>query len=179
MQWEGCFQLKDNVSGKEPYQSTALRLFEEGDDLVAEFIVSDTHIQSFGEKYNDPLWKGDVVEVFLSTTEENRYFEAELNPNGIGYAYMVHNQDGLGEIALTPLDTPPFTATAIRTETGWKGVYRFSKKALKALGIPSKTTVNFYRQDYQKETLYLSALSPTGKANFHIPKSFLSMEVVL
>lgn len=178
MQWNGYFQLKDNVSGGEPHQSTILRLNEEENDLVAEFIVSDTHIQSFGENYNDPLWKGDVVEVFLSAGE-NTYFEAELNPNGVGYAFMIENKDGLGDIALTPLDQPPFTATATRTETGWKGVYRFSKTALKALGIPSKTTANFYRQDYQDDTLYLSALSPTGKANFHIPKSFLSMEVVL
>ena len=178
MHWTGRFELKDNLSGGAPYQATALCLTEEGGDLVAEFIVSDTHIQSFGEKYNDPLWKGDVVEVFLSTSE-NRYFEAELNPNGIGYAFMVENKDGLGDIVLTPLDTPPFTATVTRTETGWKGVYRFSKTALKALGIPANTTANFYRQDYQNETIYLSALSPTGKANFHIPKSFLSMEVTL
>lgn len=177
MQWEGCFQLKDNVSGGEPYQSTTLRLCEEGGDLVAEFSVSDTRIQSFGENYNDPLWKGDVVEVFLSTDDKNRYFEAELNPNGVGYAFLVYNKDGLGDIMLTPLDTPPFTATATRTETGWTGVYRFQKAALKALGIPQNTTGNFYRQDYQGEALYLSALSPTGKANFHIPKSFLSMEV--
>ena len=82
------------------------------------FCAVDNDIISYGKKYNEPLWKGDTVEIFLTLGRRNRYLELEVNPDGAGYATFVENRNG--EFELEFIDEPPFKWEARRTEYGYE-----------------------------------------------------------
>lgn len=63
-------------------QMTKARLLWDDEALYVFVEVSDTNIRSKYTKRDDPLWKGDVVELFIDADRNgNDYVELQVNPN--------------------------------------------------------------------------------------------------
>ena len=101
--------------------------------LKVLFCVDDNDIISYGKEYNEPLWKGDTAEMFLTLGRRNRYLELEVNPDGAGYATFVENRNG--EFELEFVTEPPFKWEARRTEYGYECSFEIPFSTLKAIGF--------------------------------------------
>ncbi len=169
--------LKENVTGSNPKKVTEVAFFSKNDSLKLLFICADSDIISKGQSYNDKLYEGDVVELFLTLGERNRYLELEVNPDGVEYSAVVTN-DGNGKIDIDFLETPPFTSKTKRTASGWESEWEVDLNALKTLGFDRDNAYfNLYRQDFQSDgELNLYALSPTYKPTFHEPDAFVKYQ---
>lgn len=140
------------------------------------FCAVDNDIISYGKKYNEPLWKGDTVEIFLTLGRRNRYLELEVNPDGAGYATFVENRNG--EFELEFIDEPPFKWEARRTEYGYECSFEIPFSTLKAIGFDEKEAYfNLYMQDYTAGGLRLYAMAPTMCGSFHRPEAFVKLAV--
>lgn len=181
----GCVELK---AGK----SVVLDLVsnsgtgEKGASVTAEYTLTslkllfyayDGDIISYGKAYNEPLWKGDTVEMFVSLGRDDRYLELEVNPDGITYAAAVENE-GDGKFGLEFLDEAPFEATVERVADGYVSRWNVPVENLKKLGFdPENAKFNLYMQDYRADGLKLYALNPTLKDSFHVVSAFLPLKL--
>ena len=159
---------KKGASVTAEYTLTSLKLL---------FYAYDGDIISYGKAYNEPLWKGDTVEMFLTLGRDDRYLELEVNPDGITYAALVENE-GDGRFRLEFLDETPFEATAERVEDGYVSRWNVSVERLKKLGFdPENAKFNLYMQDYCADGLKLYALNPTLKDSFHVVSAFIPLKL--
>ena len=73
----------DAEGGKQTQMTKAKMLWD--DEALYVFVeVSDTDINSPFKKRDDPLWKGDVVELFIDADRNGRgYVELQVNPNNV------------------------------------------------------------------------------------------------
>ena len=162
-------KLVDNLSGGKPFQDTTVEFWRDGDTAHFIFNVIDNNIVAVGERYNDDLFHGDVVE--LMTGDLHEYLEIEVNPNGVLYSAIIRNRDGRDDFTIEkiPQADCPFTAKTERTATGWTTQIRLATSHLGKL-------FNLYRQDFLPDgTLRLSALSPTKEPKFHRPNRFVEL----
>ena len=162
--------LKDNYGGSRRIGKATLWRTENA--LKVLFCVDDNDIISYGKKYNEPLWKGDTAEMFLTLGRRNRYLELEVNPDGVGYAALVENRNGEFELEFVP--EPPFRWETKRTEYGYESLWEIPFPELYRLGFrPEDAYFNLYVQDYTADGLKLYAMAPTGCGSFHRPESFV------
>lgn len=173
------FKLSDNVTGNVSYNVTNVTAAAKNGEIVFDFDVTDDSLIAFGSKYNDPLYKGDVVEAFITLGSPSRYLEIEVNPDGAEYAVIVDNKDGLGDIKVTPLAVCPFTSSAKTNDNGWTASIKIKLSALKELGwVPENAKINLFRQDFRPVgDLFLYALNPTKTNKFHIVGAFIPLTV--
>ena len=169
-----CGKLKDNY-GLAVKNETDFSVSLENNTLKLLFVVHDDSIVSKGTAYNDKLYEGDTVEIFLTLGEKNRYLELEVNPDGIKYAGIVTNN---GSISIEYLGECPFEAITKSFSNGWQTEMFIPLNNLYPLGFDKKNAYfNLFRQDFQSEKLNLYALSPTLKPTFHDVESFLKLEL--
>ena len=85
----------DDGSGRSPDQITSVAVCYNDSFLHIAFNLSDTYIFSDFQNCNDPLYKEDVVEIFLSPNGSfpENYYELEISPNGVLFIADVHNKD--------------------------------------------------------------------------------------
>ena len=62
-------ELKDNFTGEKAIYKTLLNIEKQDDVLIFEFYASHCSFYSYSDKFNDPIYNGDVVEVFIKTKE--------------------------------------------------------------------------------------------------------------
>lgn len=167
-------KLKDNY-GKAVKNETEFSVSFENDTLKLLFICYDRAIISKGKSYNDMLYEGDTVEIFLTLGRKNRYLELEVNPEGVLYAGIVDNNGGLN---IELLAECPFSAVTDKTKVGWQTEMEIPLKSLYPLGFKREDAYyNLFRQDFQGANLYLYALNPTLKSTFHVVESFIKLEI--
>ncbi len=143
-----------------------------GNELKLLFSVKDGDIISFGTRYNEPLWKGDTAELFLSLGRDTRYLELEVNPDGVLYAAVVEN-GGDGMFELEFLSDPPFEAETERTAAGYRSRWTIGLDKLIDFGFDiACVRFNAFVQDYTREGLKLYAAFPTMLNTFHVPRAF-------
>ena len=172
----GCtaVALRRAGDGAAPRLATRLALYHDGDCLTALFLGEDDGVQATYLGHDEPLWKEDVVELFLAPERPSRYFEIEVNPLGTTFDAVIDSPDldratmttdlawtcqGLfAAVRTTPasLDVVvrvPFASLGARPEGEWRG--------------------NFYRIDRGSGDEY-SAWQPTMKRppDFHVPRAF-------
>jgi len=71
-----ALHLRNAVTGAPPALATAVRFGARGDDLHVRFDARHRGVHATLEETNAPLWKEDVVEVFLAAEDPpRRYFE--------------------------------------------------------------------------------------------------------
>ena len=172
----GCIAvaLRRAGDGAAPRLATRLALYHDGDCLTALFLGEDDGVQATYLGHDEPLWKEDVVELFLAPERPSRYFEIEVNRLGTTFDAVIDSPDldratmttdlawtcqGLfAAVRTTPasLDVVvrvPFASLGARPEGEWRG--------------------NFYRIDRGSADEY-SAWQPTMKTppDFHVPRVF-------
>ncbi|MBE6687731.1 MAG: hypothetical protein E7588_00450 [Ruminococcaceae bacterium] len=131
-------------------------------------------------RYNDPVWRGEATEVFISPGADNvDYFEFDSAPNGASYNAGIHNL-GYPQVYVLPLDNCP-----VRYITNISDGYYTTEVHIPFSFITEHFTCpgdipwlfNAYRINRDKNgngTLY--AFSPTYTASFHTPSHFACLE---
>ena len=169
----------DVVTGAAPRQATHVWCAWDAEELRVLIRAEDTHIHATLTGRDAPLYTEEVVEVFLDPVGDGAaYFEIEVNPlNAVLDLVLRRNRSGY------------------RKDFGWQcenlrtQVRREAAAWTAELAIPfasitaepprpgDKWRVNFTRIDRPPEIpRELTAWSPTGLANCHVPDRFGVME---
>ncbi len=172
--------LKETVSGANPDPSltTTVKSFWTEHALYFRFTCKDDFINATMTERDDPIYKEDVVEVFLSETGSlSEYKEFELSPTNVQFDAQIHNDQGRISVH-TEWDAPGWRTEISREEENgdWACVWELPFDTF-SVGSPHPGDVwrmNCYRIDRGKEReadLYM-AWSPTGAKQFHTPHRF-------
>ncbi len=169
------FHLSDSRDGSAPRLSTAVRLGVRNGDLLVRFDGRDRGVVATLTERDDPLWKEDVFEVFLSPHDPpTAYYEFEVNPLGALFDARIESPEGQRETMRVDVswNCPGLSARVRRREERWSALLTIP---LAPMGGESATAwrANFYRIDRGEPDEY-SAWSPTGAdpPDFHVPARF-------
>jgi len=144
-------------------------------DLLVRFDGRDRGVVATLTGRDDPLWKEDVFEVFLSPHDPpTAYFEFEVNPLGALFDARIESPEGRRETMRVDVswNCPGLSARVRRREDRWSALLTIP---LAPMGGESATAwrANFYRIDRGERDEY-SAWNPTGAdpPDFHVPERF-------
>ena len=166
--------LKENRTGETSKYLTVLEYSRVGNSLCFKFSCKDAKLFSAYSEDNDPIYEGDVCEVFLSTGGKiNEYYEIEVAPNGATFFAKIVNENGLK----TSFLQKNFTSNVTITEDGYDVEIIIPCDAI-AIG-KHPVYFNAYRieTDGPSSEQYLMALNPTLCEFFHKPESFIKFDL--
>jgi hypothetical protein len=157
--------------------------------LSVRFDGKDAGVVATYTGRDDPLWKEDVFEIFLSPHETPAvYFEFEVNPLGTLFDARVDSPELRRASMRTTTDwnCPGFEARVTRRDdsTRWSASVRIPLDPLLDGPPPAAWRANFYRIDRRSEEAgadEFSAWSPTlaDPADFHVPERFGILRISL
>ncbi len=185
-EWDNAVEvrLKHNTTGKNNNRDTFARLLWNEKFLYAGFLCKYESINAVLTEFNDRLYNEDVVEIFIDDNRDKKtYIEVEVNPLNAVLHYGIHN-DLLGKTAafarLEQVIQSAVVIDAARKTFSVELAIPFSE-FITAENIPPNPydtwLFNLYRIDRETDgSIEYSALSPTGKDNFHIPSAFAELE---
>lgn len=164
-------ELKNNVTGEKSPIKTIFEYSRFGNNMLFKFTCENSKLFSAYSEHNEPIYRGDVCEVFICTGEDiNEYYEIEVAPNGTTFFAKIKNNDG--KLVASFLDKS-FSSSVTLTENGYDVEILVPFDAVNAGKHPVR--FNAYRIETEggHENRHLLALSPTMKPNFHCPESFI------
>jgi hypothetical protein len=161
--------------GGPPRLSTAVRVATRGGRLLVRFDGRDRGVDATFTQRDDPLWKEDVFEVFLSPQARPVvYYEFQVNPLGALFDARVESPDGRRETMRVDVswNCPGYSARVRRRPGRWSAFLSIPLEPL-SLEPSAIWRANFYRIDRGEPDEY-SAWSPTGAdpPDFHRPERF-------
>lgn len=169
------FSLKLNKDGATPKQGTEVRVGWCADALRVLFICEDSLPWATLTAHDAPLYKEEVVEVFIDTEGDGGgYFEIEVNPNNaVLDGCMRRVRSGYRKDFRWHCEG---LRTAVRLFPGGWAVelaIPFQSLSGNAPESGSHWRVNFTRIDRPEGApRELSSWSPTGYDQFHMPEKF-------
>lgn len=160
--------LRDNITGLESSVKTEFSIEQKGKHLICLFKAYDSSLTSHGNKDNDELYKGDVVEVFLDIGEPNSYLEIEVAPNGKKFVANIINKE------IHFIDNN-FVKSKVEIQNN--DYFVTIDIDLTKLNILKPIKYNAYRIETKsiKENYLLLAASPTMCDTFHVRDSFIKL----
>lgn len=174
-----AYPLVLTADGSPPKQGTWVKFGWDASALRVLFVAEDTHPWATMSEHDAPLYKEEVFEVFLDPDGDGLgYFELEVNPNNAvldGVMRRVRNgyRKDFGWHC-TGLET-----AARVFPGGWAAELNipFASISGSAPEPGRRWRANFTRIDRPAEgPRELSAWSPTGLAQFHVPTRFGVLE---
>ena len=181
------------VDGASPRQPTHLRLLWDDRHLYAAFRVTDDDIRATHTRRDAPLWREEVVELFLDPWgARGIYVEIEVSPANVVFDAMIVNRARDGELARDLDALRGWRCHGLRTAARVHGVLNggpVSRGWDVEIAIPMRQLVpqpppapgvewrfNAYRVDRSERGDELQAFSPIGRADFHVPGRFGLLE---
>lgn len=164
--------LCDNLTGEETLFPTTVSYTHEGESLCFSFDCRNSKRFSAYLSDNDPLYKGDVAEVFICTGDDTtRYFEIEVAPNGAVFFASVYND---GKSTSLEFLERTFTAEVFPTDRGYRVNLQIPDALLGVTDV-KKIRFNAFRIETEGGTpeKNLLALNPTLCGTFHKPEFFI------
>jgi hypothetical protein len=163
------------LDGTAPGLSTAVRVAVRGGALLVRFDGRDRGVVATLTRRDDPLWREDVFEVFLSPqAEPTLYYEFEVNPLGALFDARVESPQGRRETMRVDVawNCPGLTARVRLRPDRWSALLRIPLTPMATCPVPV-WRANFFRVDRGSPDEY-SAWSPTGAdpPDFHRPEFF-------
>jgi hypothetical protein len=167
--------------GSAPRLESEFAAYHDGRRFFVVFSARDDHLVATYLEHDAPLWKEDVVEVFLAPSSLEKYFEVEVNPLGTTFDALVESPR-LERASMTvdrAWECAGLRVAIRRTTIG--GVVRVETLIVipaDALGAScereARWRANFYRIDRSPEGDEFSAWRPTGRTppDFHVPREF-------
>jgi len=175
--------LREATRGGATRLATKATLFHDGTSLHVLFSMDDEGA-AIGSMLgrDDPIWREDVVEVFLAPHDPTEYFELEVSPIGTLFDARVESPEGHRDTmrADTGWDCDGLIALVRRQRSG-TGPWRVDTLVSIPFGglgtTPRAGDVwhgNLFRIDRSKAGDEYSAWIPTlvTPADFHVPSSF-------
>ena len=86
--------LKENCKNGPIIHPTYFSVTKKDDLFIFSFEAMKSSLFSAHNKYNDPIYEGCVVEVFIEYGKKNHYYEVEVAPNGTVFLADIENIDG-------------------------------------------------------------------------------------
>lgn len=83
--------LKENKTGAEACYKTEFKYRKCCKYLCFIFKAHHSALDSYSDKYNDELYRGNVCELFIKYGKENHYYEIEVAPNGATFLADIEN----------------------------------------------------------------------------------------
>ena len=176
--WPGleATALRETTSGGPPRQATWIKVAHDPEELRVLFWIEDTHVWATLTQRDALLYEEEVVEVFLDPVGDlERYFEFEVNPLNAVLDLVLWREGA--ELQRDFQWRCEGLRTAVRrTPEGWCAECAIPLASLGA-APQGRWRANFYRIDRpQGLPKELSAWSPTGQQNFHVPARFGVLE---
>ena len=174
------YELFNSRTGKEIKEFyTTVDVIKTEKELVFEFICKNSQFFSADDKYNGPIFDGDVCEAFICAGEDiTRYYEIEVAPNNCKFLNKVHNL-GNGNLKLTPIpEEECFLKSEVEKLSDTDYRLKFSIP-LDKIGYDEKIGIRY--NAYRIETeggitdKNLLALKPTLCDTFHKPEFFIKL----
>lgn len=170
-------RLRETVRGTDPTLATSVEAFWSDCALYFRFTCVDDYIRATMTGRDDPIYKEDVVEVFLSETGSlSEYKEFELSPTNVQFDARIRNDRGTLTVK-TEWDAQGWKTQVYSVENGggWTCVWEIPFAVFSG-GVPFPGDVwlmNCYRIDRGKNGIdQYQAWSPTGAKQFHVPDKF-------
>jgi cellulose/xylan binding protein with CBM9 domain len=168
--------LRDSTGGGPPRLATSVRVGSRNGCLLVRFDGRDAGVVATYTRRDEPLWKEDVFEVFLSPSEDPKvYYEFEVNPLGALFDARVESPEGRRTTMTVDVswNCPGFGAR-VRVQPGrWSALLTIPLSLMDPAGKARRWHANFYRIDRGPADEY-SAWQPTmaDPPDFHIPARF-------
>lgn len=174
--------LVDAVTGGPVHLQTRVSLAYDEERLQVWFEAEDREILATMTERDAPLWKEDVVEIFIAPQDLTHYFEFEINPLGALFDAAIVSPEGSRRSMESDVTW--------NVEDLWGGVQRSERAdgvalVTYVLSIPfgglarppksgQRWRGNLFRIDRSAEGVEYSAWSPTlsNPADFHVPAAF-------
>lgn len=172
------YNLKNNRTGEEiPEFATTVEVNFTDTELIFDFYCKNSQHFSASDKYNGPLFDGDVCEAFICTDGSRKYYyEIEVAPNNCVFLEKITN-NGNGQI-----EEEPIKDCFVKSEVEICGndyKVRFSVP-LDKIGYDEKIGIlyNIFRIETEGGITdkNLLAMSPTLISNFHCPEYFVELK---
>ena len=164
--------LYDNYTGEESGFPTTLSYRHEGQTLYFTFDCFRSKKFSAYVSDNDPLFLGDVAEVFICTGDDlSRYYEIEVAPNGAVFFAAITND---GKNVSTDFPERHFKAEVVSLDRGYRVILEIPDAELGVTDV-GKIRFNAFRIETEGGTpeKNLLALNPTLCGKFHLPEFFI------
>ena len=166
--------LKDSKTGQTAKYQTVLEYSRVGNSLRFKFTCKNSKFFSAYSEDNEPIYEGDVCEVFLSTGGKiNEYYEIEVAPNGTVFFAKIVNDGGLK----TSFLEKNFSSNVTLNSDGYDVEITIPFESV-AIG-KHPVYFNAYRIETQggsEQTLM--ALNPTLCPSFHVPEKFIQFDLI-
>lgn len=164
-------ELKNNVTGEKAPFKTILEYSRFGNNMLFKFSCENSKRFSAYSEHNEPIYRGDVCEVFIRTGEVmSEYYEIEVAPNGTTFFAKIKNVDGSPIVSF--LDKQ-FQSTVTITESGYDVEILVPFDAVNATNHPIYFNAFRIETEGGHENRHLLALSPTMCPFFHRPEKFI------
>ena len=168
------YMLKNIIDGTPCKNVTDIRINQAEDYLVIEF-----HCQYSGRfdtpyaRYNDPIYRGEVVEFFIGVKDDEIYYEFDLAPNNTLFNARIFYHEKYG--AFTKVIDEKFVLHSVEIKPN--EYVALLKIPFEKIGGKDKTYVyNAYRIASNSEEKEFQALNPVGKIDFHCKDKFIRLE---
>ena len=140
-----------------------------GDELIFAFHAYNSAFYCAGNKYNDPIYNGSVVEVFITYGKENHYYEVEIAPNGTTFLADIENINGSFK---TNLIKDCFIKSEVNViNNDYQVMIHFPVDKIKT----ESPLFNAFRIEFVDNKQNLYALNPTMCATFHRMEAFIDL----
>lgn len=175
------YQLKNSRTGEAiPEFETTVEVKKTKTHLTFDFYCKNTQFYSADDKYNGPIYGGDVCEAFICTGEDiMKYYEIEVAPNNCQFLYKIVNHGGMNNnINTYPIPAEENFLTSSVEKIGNDYRVKFSVP-LDKIGYDEKIGVRY--NAYRIETeggitdKNLLAINPTMCDKFHVPSCFIKL----
>lgn len=167
-------ELRNVVDGSECKNRTVISIETDERYISVEFrckYAGDLYTPY--ERYNDPIYRGEVVEFFIGATDEETYFEFDLAANNTLFNARILYHEKYG--AFTKVIDEKFVIHSVDKKEN-EYVARMKIPYEKIGGKEKRYAFNAYRiacTDVGKE---YQGLNPVGKMDFHRREKFIELK---
>ena len=169
------YVLKNIVDGSECENRTILTITKGDIYLEVEF-----RCEYFGKldmpytRYNDPIYRGEVVELFIGAKEDETYFEFDLAPNNTLFNARIFYHEKYG--AFTKVIDEKFVLHNVQSK-GNEYIASLRIPFEKIGGKERQYIFNAYRIVSNGEKKEFQTLNPIGKLDFHCRDKFIELRI--
>ncbi len=168
-------KLKNIIDGTPCENCT--RLIVDGDE---KYLTIEFHCEYSGKydtpyaRYNDPIYRGEVVEFFVGVKGEEIYFEFDLAPNDTLFNAKIfyHKEHG----AFTKVIDEKFVLHGVEVKDS-EYIACMKIPFEKIGGKAQQYIFNAYRIVSNGEKKEFQALNPIGKIDFHCRDKFIELRI--